>query len=256
MRVSIDWTLGANLENLRLHGPAIVGEGNGLHNQLAGNGNANRLYGLGGNDTLFGLTGNDRLFGGAGNDTFVWTPSVRLLGMGHRADPNPDNEPVLVDDGADLIFGEAGSDTYVVPTASFSRSPVSTWPSTTASAQTWRRKSSTTSIPASSGTGSTRSRTSGPATRPTGSSARAGANVIESGGGYNVVRAGGGDDIIIGGVTREFRSIDPARTIMELLDGGAGNDVIDSGGSYWLSIWVSKLRLRPHDRPAPRRRRR
>ena len=77
VRVSIDWTLGANLENLRLHGPAIVGEGNGLDNQLAGNGNANRLYGFAGNDTLFGLTGNDRLFGGAGNDTFVWTPSVR-----------------------------------------------------------------------------------------------------------------------------------------------------------------------------------
>ena len=84
--------LGANLENLRMHGPAIVGEGNGLDNQLAGNGNANRLYGRGGNDTLFGLTGNDRLFGGAGNDTFVWTPSVRLTGTDIGADPNPDDE--------------------------------------------------------------------------------------------------------------------------------------------------------------------
>ena len=89
VRVSIDWTLGANLENLRLHGPAIVGEGNGLHNQLAGNGNANRLYGFGGNDTLFGLTGNDRLFGGAGNDTFVWTPSVRLFDIGDRRRSEP-----------------------------------------------------------------------------------------------------------------------------------------------------------------------
>ena len=66
----------------------------------------------------------------------------------------------------------------------------------------------------------------------------AGANVIESGGGYNVVRAGGGDDTIIGGVTRNSQSIDPTRTIMELLDGGAGNDVIDSGGSFWLNVWV------------------
>ena len=49
------------------------------------------------------------------------------------------------------------------------------------------------------------------------------------------MRAGGGDDTITGGVTRESQSIDPARTIMELLDGGAGNDVIDSGGSYWLT---------------------
>ena len=174
VRVSINWTLGAGLENLRLHGPAIVGEGNGLNNQMAGNGNANRLYGFGGNDTLFGLTGNDRLFGGFGNDTFVWTPSVRLFDTEIGADPNPNNELVLVDDGADVIFGGPGSDTYVVPSASFSPSPVSTWPSKTASAQTSRRKSSTTSIPASSGTGCSRSRTSGPATRPTGSSAPGG----------------------------------------------------------------------------------
>jgi Ca2+-binding RTX toxin-like protein len=61
----------------------------------------------------------------------------------------------------------------------------------------------------------------------------AAANVIESGGGYNVVHAGGGDDTIIGGTTQHSQVIDPARRIMELLDGGAGDDVIDSGGSLW-----------------------
>ena len=59
------------------------------------------------------------------------------------------------------------------------------------------------------------------------------------------MRAGGGDDTIIGGVTREFPSIDPTRTIMELLDGGAGNDVINSGGSYWLIIRVARTSTSP-----------
>ena len=69
VRVSFDYTLGANLENLRLHAKAVIGNGNALANELTGNGNANRLSGFGGNDLLLGLGGNDTLDGGNGNDT-------------------------------------------------------------------------------------------------------------------------------------------------------------------------------------------
>ena len=69
--VSFDCTLGANLENLRLHAKAVIGNGNALANELTGNGNGNRLVGGSPATTsLVGLNGNDTLDGGDGNDTF------------------------------------------------------------------------------------------------------------------------------------------------------------------------------------------
>ncbi|WP_300334416.1 M10 family metallopeptidase C-terminal domain-containing protein [Accumulibacter sp.] len=60
---SVNWTLGANLENLGLLGSAdLVATGNLLNNQLNGNNGANRLDG--------GL-GADSMAGGAGNDTYI-----------------------------------------------------------------------------------------------------------------------------------------------------------------------------------------
>ncbi|MCM8636354.1 MAG: hypothetical protein NFW15_10475 [Candidatus Accumulibacter sp.] len=63
IETSSSWTLGANLENLRLLGSAdLSGTGNALNNMLTGNGGANLLDG--------GL-GADTVFGGAGDDTYV-----------------------------------------------------------------------------------------------------------------------------------------------------------------------------------------
>ncbi|MGO4840418.1 calcium-binding protein, partial [Rhizobiaceae sp. 2RAB30] len=58
---SVNYTLGAYLENLTLTGPALVGTGNTLNNVITGNALAN---------TLNGGAGADRLVGGAGNDTY------------------------------------------------------------------------------------------------------------------------------------------------------------------------------------------
>jgi Ca2+-binding RTX toxin-like protein len=72
VRSSITCTLGANLENLILTGPAVIdGNGNGMANLITGNGNANRLSGGDGNDTLAGNGGVDFLDGGAGNDSML-----------------------------------------------------------------------------------------------------------------------------------------------------------------------------------------
>ena len=49
---SINYTLGANLENLTLVGGATEGTGNNLNNVITGNGNNNILKGDAGNDTL------------------------------------------------------------------------------------------------------------------------------------------------------------------------------------------------------------
>jgi serralysin len=86
---SIDYTLGANVENLTLTGSAISGTGNSLDNVITGNANANTLFGGAGIDALFGGAGSDRLDGGLGDD--------RLVGG----------------DGIDFLTGGAGNDLFV-----------------------------------------------------------------------------------------------------------------------------------------------
>ena len=87
----VNYTLGANLENLQLIGTANVnGAGNSDANTLTGNTGNNQLFGLDGNDMLFGGQGDDTLGGGLGDDT---------LNGGA---------------GADSMVGGAGNDTYVV----------------------------------------------------------------------------------------------------------------------------------------------
>ncbi|GAA4001919.1 hypothetical protein GCM10022211_11310 [Sphingomonas humi] len=86
---AINYTLGANLENLTLTGSAANGTGNDLNNVIVGNALANVLSGGNGNDRLEGGGGSDSLYGGAGND--------RLIGG----------------DGRDFVWGGTGADVFV-----------------------------------------------------------------------------------------------------------------------------------------------
>jgi Ca2+-binding RTX toxin-like protein len=85
----INYTLGANIENLVLIGNANDGTGNALANVLTGNARANTLSGGDGNDLLLGGEGGDTLRGGNGDDT--------LIGGA----------------GNDSLFGDAGADRFV-----------------------------------------------------------------------------------------------------------------------------------------------
>ncbi len=88
---TVDVTLAANVENLRLAGAGnINGTGNELANTMTGNDANNILSGGAGDDILMGGLGNDTLQGGAGND---------YLDGG---------------EGADTMNGGGGNDTYIV----------------------------------------------------------------------------------------------------------------------------------------------
>jgi Ca2+-binding RTX toxin-like protein len=65
----ISYTLGANVENLRLIAGGNVGTGNNLNNDIEGNAAGNTLSGGGGSDYLRGQAGTDVLAGDAGADT-------------------------------------------------------------------------------------------------------------------------------------------------------------------------------------------
>jgi Ca2+-binding RTX toxin-like protein len=88
---SVNYILGANVENLTLTGTASVNAtGNALDNVLTGNAGANRISGGGGDDTLNG---------GAGDDTY--------LGFGTAS-----GDDLIIDaSGADVIQFDSGQDT-------------------------------------------------------------------------------------------------------------------------------------------------
>lgn len=96
VKATVDWTLGANFENLYLFG-GTKGTGNNLDNIISvgfQNGDLT-LNGKGGNDTIYSFSGNDTLIGGTGNDTL------------HGADGN---DILNGDAGNDTLYGETGDD--------------------------------------------------------------------------------------------------------------------------------------------------
>jgi Ca2+-binding RTX toxin-like protein len=70
IKVTGDFVMFDNIENVILTGVATKLTGNNGDNVLVGNALANELVGLGGNDSLDGGTGADTLIGGTGDDTY------------------------------------------------------------------------------------------------------------------------------------------------------------------------------------------
>ncbi|WP_324287528.1 M10 family metallopeptidase C-terminal domain-containing protein [Pseudomonas monsensis] len=137
VRASIDYTLGANLENLTLTGSAnLNGTGNALNNVITGNTGDNLLDGGAGADTLTGGRGNDTyivdnvgdvvietstLFNeidtvrasvtytlGANLENLVLTGNANINGIG-----NAQNNVITGNDGNNQLNGGAGLDTLI-----------------------------------------------------------------------------------------------------------------------------------------------
>jgi Ca2+-binding RTX toxin-like protein len=95
VRSTVDHVLGADVENLRLSGPARAGTGNALDNRITGSTGADTLSGLAGDDSLSGGNDDDTLLGGSGADVLFGASGADLLDGG---------------DGDDILSGEAGTD--------------------------------------------------------------------------------------------------------------------------------------------------
>ena len=156
VEAGVDWTLGANLENLTLTGSDdLLGTGNALANMLKGNSGANELRGEGGNDTMFGGAGNDTYFvdsagdlvyentttsgkvDAGGTDTVVASVSYTLgnflenleladgagningIGnaLGNNITGSEGNNVIDGKGGVDTLDGGNGSDVYLVASA-------------------------------------------------------------------------------------------------------------------------------------------
>ncbi|MGE0741847.1 MAG: M10 family metallopeptidase C-terminal domain-containing protein [Hyphomonadaceae bacterium] len=99
---SVNYTIGAGIENLTLVGAAVIGVGNAGNNLITGNALANTLSAGAGRDRIFAGAGNDTLNGDAGNDNLYGEAGDDLI------DGGLDN---------DAMFGGAGNDTYIVVSA-------------------------------------------------------------------------------------------------------------------------------------------
>jgi VCBS repeat-containing protein len=97
VRASLNWVLGANVENLTLTGTAANGTGNAEANTITGTEGANLLLGLDGNDKLVGNGGEDRLVGGAGSDNLSGGTGNDILEGGS---------------GNNVLSGGTGSDVF------------------------------------------------------------------------------------------------------------------------------------------------
>ena len=108
VNASVSFTLGVNVENLRLFGPGTRGTGNALANSMTGASGNETLSGLGGDDTLEGGTGNDTVLGGDGNDELDGGTGA------DRLDGGAGNDLLVGQEGADTLVGGAGDDSYVL----------------------------------------------------------------------------------------------------------------------------------------------
>jgi Ca2+-binding RTX toxin-like protein len=209
-----------SIENIETGSGNDTVVGSGVANVIRTNAGNDTVRGGSGNDTLIGGLGEDRLFGQDGNDT--------LEGGG----------------GLDYLNGGSGNDTVVYPTFYHPNTPSGEEPvppldpwHVTVNLGTGRA-----SFRAYPGYGAETLVSIENVTTGTGNDiliGNAAANVLDPGRGENLVLAGAGNDIIHGsntsGFTRAWSGGSPPvgqEYFGEYLDGGAGNDVIFSNGSW------------------------
>jgi Ca2+-binding RTX toxin-like protein len=244
---SVDWTLGANVENLVLTGSAhIQGTGNALVNLMTGNAGNNRLDGGAGADKMAAGLGDDTYLvdaagdvvtegTGEGTDTVIasigWVlganvENLVLTGSGDLNGTGNALGNVLTGNagknvldgglGADKLTGGAGNDSYVVDNAGDVVTELADGGIDTVLASiNWTlvanlEKLMLTGAASINGTGN------------------ALANVLTGNGGKNVLDGGAGADTMAGGLGDDRYVVDNAGDVVTELAGGGGDTVLAS----------------------------
>ncbi|CAH0180723.1 hypothetical protein [Roseomonas sp. CECT 9278] len=217
---SINYTLGANIENLTLTGRAnLLGIGNGANNIIAGNAGNNRLLGQAGNDTLNGGLGNDTLEGSIGNDRLQGDGGTDSLVGGN------DNDTLDGGTGTDTAFGGTGNDLYVVDDVTdivSEAGAASNGSDTIQSSVSWTLEFAPTIehlvLTGTAGLGGAGNAVANIII------GNAGANELSGADGNDTLRGEGGIDTLVGG------------NADDVLDGGAGGDSMAGGNGNDLYI--------------------
>ncbi|MEE1656111.1 calcium-binding protein [Microvirga sp. CF3062] len=201
---SVDYTLGAHVEHLRLTGAATIGTGNDLANVImASVAQHSVLRGLDGNDTLLGANGDDTLFGGADNDSL---------------DGGAGDDALYGDDGDDMLIGGlGGADRAIFSSAESGL--VIRLDSTGSGTATGQGNDSLRGFEIVEAGGFSD-------LIEIGTDADDFANIVRAGAGYDTIRAGGGADRIFG---EDGNDSVEGGTGSDTLDGGEGTDALDGG---------------------------
>ncbi|HEY6512970.1 MAG TPA: hypothetical protein VI032_13380 [Burkholderiaceae bacterium] len=217
VRASINYTLGANLENLTLTGGAnLSGTGNSLNNVITGNAGNNTLNGSTGTDTVsYAPAGaavtvslavtTAQATGGAGTDTLSNFENLTGSAFADKLTGNSGNNRIDGGAGADTMTGGAGNDTYVAnANTDIIVEAAGAGTDTVISAVTWTLGSTLENLWLSG-------------TAAINGSGNSAANVITGNTAANTLSGYAGNDTLAGGAGNDR------------LDGGTGNDRLDGG---------------------------
>ncbi len=251
VRASIDYTLGANLENLVLIGTAnLNGTGNGLANVLTGNAGNNRLDGGAGADTMVGGLGDDTYVvgsvsdvvieaAGAGTDTvlsfitYTLTANVENLELTGTDAINGTGNALdnwLTGNAAvNILSGGLGNDTYLIDSLDDTIVEVAGEGTDTVRASIDYTLGSNLENLVLTGTANLNGTGNGLA------------NVLTGNAGDNLLDGGAGADTMAGGLGNDTYVIGAGDTVVEAA--GEGTDTVRSSISYTLTANVENLVL-------------
>jgi trimeric autotransporter adhesin len=249
---SLNWTLGAELENLTLTGTAnLNGTGNALANTVRGNAGANALNGGAGNDTMTGGAGNDSYTVDSASDVITelvneGTDTVSA-GVTYTLAANVDNltltgtnaingtgnalaNVLTGNSAANVLTGGAGDDTYVVGAGDTTIEAASGGTDTVQAGATWALAAEVENLTL---TGTTAINGTGNALANVliGNGA---VNTLNGGDGNDTLDGGAGNDSLVGGLGNDTYIVDSASdTITEAAS--AGTDTVHSSVTLTLT---------------------